>query len=330
MTFQYLSRSLLRSFSQIMLQENKLTGFLFCLGLGISSPIMLFGAVIAVLSSLVIAELFLYSENNVQKGLYGYNAALVGIAVFFFLPANTLSLALVIFGGGLSTAIMHLLTQVGPTKKISFPVFTAPFVITTWLLIMLIEFINFPSSFVNGLEITNLNINSLYISDAANNTGVIYALLRGIAQIMLQDNWLSGALFVFALLLHSYKVASWAVIGSASGLLFAGMFNFNEEWLLMGNYGFNGSLLAIALHANFEKNQRSIFNTRALNTILFIGMMCFGLILTVLLTSAFEQARLPALTAPFILSTWFILALHQSLNRAYQNKQQKVKLSRCN
>ena len=106
--------SFLRSFGQIMLQKSAVTGFMFMIGIGLSSPMMLIGAVVATLSGLATAKLYQYDTDSIHNGLCGFNAALVGIAVFFFLTPSVLSLGLLILGGALSTVIMNFMVVFRP------------------------------------------------------------------------------------------------------------------------------------------------------------------------------------------------------------------------
>ncbi|WNC68293.1 urea transporter [Thalassotalea nanhaiensis] len=269
----HFSNSFFCSFSQIMLQGNAVTGFLFCIGIGLNSPQMLLGGIIATLAGLATATMNRYDSASIQNGVYSYNASLVGIAVLFFFPASLFSLSLAIFAGAFATVITHLMLIRIP----GISVLTAPFIISTWLILLVFDNSQLANS---GADV------------AANITGDFYSLMRGISQVMFQDYWLSGGVFIFGLLFHSFKATAWAVIGSALGILTARVLGFSEELLLMGMYGFNACLVAISLAERYNKHYSPIV---------------LGIILSVLLSRVFEQITLPALTAPFVLSSWIIL-----------------------
>jgi len=268
------------NFSQVMLQKNALTGLLFILGIGLNSPEMLLGSILAILSALVIAKLCKYNLSAVQSGLYGFNAALVGIAVFYFLPVSFTSLAFVVCGGAFSSLLMHLMM----TRLASIPTLTTPFILITWLLLAVIDYV--------GLN----TIEPSYIHIPNQITAVDYfiATLRGIAQVMLQDSWLCGAIFLCALTVNSIKAAAWGGTGAAVGMLIAIAFTFPQEMMLLGVYGFNSCLIAIALAAKFSKKY---------------WLIMLGILVSVLLTRAFEQVSLPALTGPFVITTWLMVFL---------------------
>jgi urea transporter len=282
--------SFLCSFSQIMLQKSAVIGLLLVVGIGVNSPLMLLGAVIAVLSSLMVAQLLQYDADDINTGLYGYNAALTGMAVFFFLPANLVSFILVILTGVISTVTTRFMLSFTLDKLPNFPVFTVPFIILTWLLLLFINVI--------GVDIAP-------IIKEGDMAGDFYIVMRGVGQIMFQGYWLSGVIIVVGLFLHAYKVATWAIIGSVAGLVIARTFNFSEDLMHQGLYGFNASLTAIALAERFHKKFWPIF---------------VGIVVAVFLTRAFELLAIPALTTPFVLASWIIIALvsaNPTVEKAY-------------
>jgi len=263
-----------------MLQSSAVTGFLFLVGIGINSFTMLLGCLLAILSSLAIAKLLEYDSDSTQKGLYGFNAALVGIAVFSLLPLSLISLTLVILGGALSALIMHMMML----KMSCVPALTSPFVLTIWIILLLIDF----------LGISIINQGGVVALISASHTDLLYGVLRGVGQVMLQGSWLSGVVFCCALLCSSYKTAIWVVLGSLTGLLAATMFGFSSEKAVLGLYSFNGCLVAIALADRYPKSYWLIF---------------FSLLFTVVLTRGFEEVGIPAFTAPFVITTWLSISL---------------------
>ncbi len=287
-------------FSQIMLQRSMLTGGFFVIGLGINSPIMLAGACIAIISALITAKLLRYDSNSINTGLYGFNAALVGIAVFFFLPSNLLSLIVVILAGALSAIIMHLMLYLISASTLHlnlslkghsfkyFPIFTAPFIISIWLLLFLIS----------TLGIDTISANNFSPEIFEQSFSDFYAVMQGIAQVMFQDYWLSGVFFAFGLLLHSYSAAIFAVLGSLAGVTIARTLNFSEDLVFQGLYSFNACLTAIAIAQRYSK--------QGVKKMLVVSV---GVVISVLLTKAFEYITLPALTAPFVLASWLVIAL---------------------
>lgn len=293
--FEHFYKSFFRSYGQVMLQGNAITGLLFLLGIALSSPTMLLGSILAIISAFTMARLCQYDVNAVQQGLYGFNAALVGIAVFYFLPISFISLFTVIVGGAFSTALMHFMM----TRMSSTPAFTTPFILSTWLILL----------FINYTELSTVVSSSLVGNDfeGVNIATVVHyfqASMRGVGQVMLQEYWLSGVIFIWALFVSSRRAAVWAFIGSTAGMLIAIVFNFPQEKIMMGLYGFNSCLVAIALVGCYPNKQ---------------WLIMIAIVLAVLLTRGFELVNIPALTAPFVITTLLVMALVK-IQTSYVNK----------
>jgi urea transporter len=261
-----------------MLQRNAMTGLLFIVAIGVNSPIMLLGGTMAVLSAMVIAYQFQYDAYSVNSGLYGFNAALSGIAVFFLLPLNVLSITLVIVTGVLSTIIMHFMLIKLPKIR----AFTAPFIISTGCIILLV--------YILGIEKPPSHIN-----DSVN--GLFYTVMRGIGQITFQDNWLSGLILLVGLFVQSYKVVMWALVGSCLGLITARMFYLPDELMYQGLYGYNASLTAIALASIYSKQIWPVF---------------LGVFISIILTYACHYLAITVLTMPFVLASWLVIFLFKA------------------
>ena len=293
--FKHFYKSFLRSYGQVMLQGNAITGLLFLLGIALNSPTMLLGSTLAIISACAVARLCRYDVNAVRQGLYGFNAALVGVAVFHFLPVSFISLFVVIVGGTFSTAVMHFMMS----RMTSIPAFTTPFILSTWLILL---FINYAE--LNSVVSSTLDMGDDVGMNAATVASYFQASMRGVGQVMLQEYWLSGVFFLCALFVNSRKSAAWAFIGSAAGMLIAIGFSFPQEKVMMGLYGFNSCLVAIALVGRYPNKQWLIF---------------FAIVFAVLLTRGFELANIPALTAPFVITTLLVIALVK-IQTSYVNK----------
>jgi len=265
----------LRGVAQVMHQKNAITGLLFILGIGLNSQVMLVGGMLGALIGIITAKLLRFDEPSISSGLYGFNGTLVGIAIFFFhIPTITSSLLLII-GAALSSIIMRF-TLIRISRL---PPLTAPFVISAWVTL--------------GLA-SVLGVNSSISPEHALLERDLFAVFRGVGQVMFQGYWVTGALFLLGLFVHSPNAASWAFIGSCVSLLFARTFGFPEDLISLGIYGFNASLVGIALSSRYGKE---------------VVPILLGILLSVLFTKAFELTIVPALTAPFVLAFWVVIGL---------------------
>src|SRR5690554_2846821 len=121
---------ILKGLGQIMLQENPITGFLFLIGIFYGSFLMGVAALLATVCGTATALLLKYDKSEIDKGLYGFSAPLVGVALLLFLKPEFLCWLLIIIGSSFATIIQHFFIK----RKI--PVFTLPFVLVTWVIIL--------------------------------------------------------------------------------------------------------------------------------------------------------------------------------------------------
>jgi len=275
MPYQPALSSFFHSFSQIFLQRNALTGLMICIGIGLNSLELLFGGVVATIASLLCAKWFRCEEHLVSSGIYGYNAALVGVATFYFFNSGPLTIGIAILGGIFSAWLLNSMR----VKLPRVPPLTASFVVTTWLILFIADLLGYaaPGPRPNPAPL-----------------GDFYAIVIGVGQVVFQGYWLTGLVFVFALGLSSFTVAFWAVAGSALGFATARALAFPEETILSGVYGFNACLAAIVLGKRYGRT---------------LWPILIGIVLSTALTRVFELASLPALTAPFVAASWITISL---------------------
>ena len=261
----------LNGYSQVMLQNNRFTGFLFLLGILINSWTMALGSLLGVVIASFSARMLKYSEQNIKDGIYGFNGVLVGVASVFYLGFNYVSLCAIIPFAFLSSLLTHYFL------KFNIPPLTAPFVICTWALLT-IDF--------------TFDAGSLPISQ----TTSLYALGRGIGQVMFQANALSGTIFLLGLAISSWLIAFFGLLGSLVGLLIAAVLFLPEISIDAGLYGYNAVLCGIVFAG---KTKRSF------------GLSIFAMILSVIITYLMMNLSFVVLTAPFILSTWSVMLINR-------------------
>lgn len=106
--------NVLKGVGQIMLQENRWTGLLFLVGLFLGSWQCGVAAILATAAGTFIAMKLNYDKSQINAGLYGFSAALVGVALAFIFQATILIWALIILGGALAGIIQHFFIQKNP------------------------------------------------------------------------------------------------------------------------------------------------------------------------------------------------------------------------
>lgn len=79
----------------------------------------------------------------------------------------------------------------------------------------------------------------------------IQAILRGIGQVMFQNNSYSGALFLVGISYNSWLLGLAALLGTVISTAFAQFLRYSKEDIQNGLYGFNGTLTGIAIFSFF-------------------------------------------------------------------------------
>ena len=128
--------------------------------------------------------------------------------------------------------------------------------------------------------------------------------LRGIGQVMFQDNPLSGALFFSAIVWGSIaagvpQVAICGAIAVVVATLTARVLRVDEAALRAGLYGFNGVLVGLAL-ATFIAPGPLLWTYVALGAAVSVVTMSAT-------ANALKALGMPTLTFPFVLVTWLLL-----------------------
>lgn len=130
---------LFRGIGQVMFQNNAWSGVLMLAGIACNSLYMAGLALLGTVVSTSTARIAGYSCEDIRNGLYGFNGTLVGIAVGVFMNISVWAFMLLIIGAALSTWVMRLFQ-----RQRFVPGYTAPFILVTWLLLLL-ERTVFPS-----------------------------------------------------------------------------------------------------------------------------------------------------------------------------------------
>lgn len=129
----------------------------------------------------------------------------------------------------------------------------------------------------------------------------IDSVLRGIGQVMLQNNSYTGLIFLIGIFYNSILLGFAALLGSIVSTLSAILLGVNSTSIRAGLFGFNGVLVAIALLYFLEPTWITwgyVVLATASSTVIMAA--------TLNITKVWN---LPTLTAPFVLTTLlFILA----------------------
>ena len=126
----------------------------------------------------------------------------------------------------------------------------------------------------------------------------IKVLLLGVSQVFLLQSALSGALILAGLFCNSWQLALLSLLGCLVSRSVASLWRDTKSEIADGLYGFNGTLVGIAIGVYWEISWLSIL------------LLVVGAALSTWLARAFRRhAQLPGLTAPFIIAVWVLLLL---------------------
>lgn len=124
----------------------------------------------------------------------------------------------------------------------------------------------------------------------------IQTILRGIGQVMFQNNIYSGALFLGGIFYNSWLLGLAALFGTIISTSSAQILGYPKEDIQNGLYGFNGALTGIAIPFFFELNLITILA-------LIVGTVLSTLVMYLL------KKIIPPFTAPFVMVTWVVIYL---------------------
>ncbi|NRF42018.1 urea transporter [Pedobacter foliorum] len=267
--------TLLKGVGQIMLQENALTGLLFLLGIFYGSILMGLGAVLAVLAGTLTAKVLGYDKKETEQGLYGFSAALVGVALTLFFKPVIITWVAIIIGSALATIIQHWCI----VKKI--PVFTLPFVLVTWALIYIFH------------HIYPIAAPELLTAETHITNDFTFAL-RGFGEVIFQGSAISGIIFFIAVFINSPISALYGIAGAILAATLSALFSAPTEAIEMGLFSYNAVLCAIVFAGDKPKDG---------------AWAAVAVILSVFIAFLMNKFNFIQLTFPFVAATCITLAV---------------------
>lgn len=127
---------------------------------------------------------------------------------------------------------------------------------------------------------------------------LISTALKGISQVILIDNVISGLIILIAITIGDYRLGIVALVSAIIGTLIAYAGGADKDALNQGLFGYNSVLTGLALALFLTDNFRWI--------IALIGA-AFVTIFTAAMMHFFKGLEMPVLTFPYILLTWLLL-----------------------
>lgn len=123
--------------------------------------------------------------------------------------------------------------------------------------------------------------------------GFMDSVLRGVGQVMFQDNPWTGLLFLIGIFFNQWVWGLFALLGTACATAAARLWGAPEHDIRHGLYGFNGTLTALALGLYLRPGA-------AVLAYILLG----SVVSSVFMAAIARASGGRALTAPFVLTTW--------------------------
>lgn len=304
-----LLQSTLRGAAQVMFQESALCGALLLVGIfwgafATASMSIFYGALVGLVLSTLTGMVIGRAKSDGRYGLWGFNGVLVGCALPTLLGDTPAMWFALIFSAMLTVPLRDAINNLLRRAKINS--LTFPFVLITWIILLAAHAMN---AFSHGAA-AHISHAEPFLSNTFLSLVVVW--LRGISQVFLIDSWITGGIFLLALLIANRWAALWAGIGSAVSMILAALLDTSALDISHGLYSFSGVLTAIALG--------SAFYTPSWRSALWA--LCgtiFTLFVQVAMDTLLSAWSLPTLTAPFCIATWLLLLPHLKLDSKESN-----------
>ncbi|NWG25413.1 MAG: urea transporter [Pseudorhodoplanes sp.] len=299
----------LRGIAQVMLQNNPLTGALFLAAIVWASFAadawrLAFAAILAVVVATLTAQWLRFDSTEIESGLHGYNATLVGLTLATFLAPGALLWCYVVFGAVITVIVTRGTFNV--LKPRGLPALTAPFVLIAWLMLL-------ASYGFAGLSGTSLPSGAVvgayqaYHTEPLDILGFAQGVFKSISQVFLKSDGIAALLLIAGLLVSSPAATAFAVGGAILSVATTHLLGAESDLITGGLLGFSPVLTAITLGTVSYRPSFRVAAYAALAT-------AFTVVVQAAMNVAFTPFAIPALTAPFVLVSWLFLLPRLSLD----------------
>jgi len=142
-----------------------------------------------------------------------------------------------------------------------------------------------------------------HVSGSNQLLGFLDELLRGFGQVMFQNSPITGLFFLAGFFVGGWEFGVYALFGTAVSTLTARWLGVPQSLIKVGLYGYNGTLVGIGLAFYLENNVWLAVYVLVASAIVTVVTAAIG--------NVVGTWQLPALTAPFVVTTWiFALGLY--------------------
>jgi len=312
--FAHFLKAVINSYAIVFFSQSRLLGGLLLL---VSFFNVTAGAsgLFGVLLSIVYTTYTGYQRQDIEKGLFSFNALLLGIGFGTFYHVNT-AFFIWLFVACL-LCIFITINLWAWFSKHNLPFLSLPFIITFWLLLSAANSIfqmglqQNSSAILNELnDAQNMHTPGIFgLAATLHFPGYINLFFKSLSAVFFQNSAIAGLLISIGILLWSRIAFSVLVLSFAAVLLFNGFINIYPEGLSHYHLGSNFMLTAMAIGSFFL-----IASWRS-----YVWSIV-AVLFTFLLINAFTRLiglyDLPVLPLPFCAITIGLLTLFKTQQRA--------------
>ena len=303
-----LIKTTLVGIGQIFLQDNGWSGLLITIGMFFSHWTLGVTCFLGSLIGTLTAKVLKAKNEDIEFGLYGFNASLAYMCVMFTFATNDahatlngtnpLLWVLGAVAAVVATVIMHVFVTKGWTA------FTFPFVVTCWGLCWAFAKYN-----VLGLEQT-----TPALPDYTATLEAISTPFFGWAEVNFGASFLTGVFIFLGLAISSPSVAMWGTAAATLGALVAHyVLGIDVNVLANGIYSFSPILVACAFVTKSGVSRADFLYIIA------------GVVLAVLIHYGVGSTGLATYTIGFIVATWIMEAVQKAVNKSNPNTESLVR-----
>jgi urea transporter len=272
----HFGRQVLRGFSQCAFQSNEVTGLLFIAAVAVFDWRMTIFYVVSGVVGTLAAKALRGADVLLDLGLFGFNSALMGLALAAFFQASPAAWVCMPILAMVTAAV-----TVAMSKWVPFPFIAAPFIVTFWAI--------WPLATTLGL--TAVDFGAFPQAPVTWVTAVIAAL----GSALFVPSIIAGLLFLAGVLIANWRHAIVAVIGAAIAAALAAQAGAPGAAVNSGFVGFNAVLAALAAYNLIAADLRLV----ALASVLSTWVASY----------VYRGAPVPVLASGFVLSIWLMLFL---------------------
>ncbi|MGN1266487.1 MAG: urea transporter [Dorea sp.] len=269
--------SVISGYAQIAFNDNTFSGILMIIATWIGSPVQCISAVWATLASTLCAYAFGVPKALVRRGLYGFNAALSGLAIpLVIFPGQELSLRMM----AVSTIAAILCTFLTTIFQNFFGKWDVPALSSPYCAAVLI--LTFIGVLTNALDTTCISTDTLLFTTTLHDWTLIqfiHAVFNGASQVLWVEKPICGILYLLALFPVSRIDALLAITAAIVSTIVSVILGLPKDAVMLGLYGFNAVLLMQAWRLRFPLYTRNYLLSLTLAAFTPVVCVIFKIIL---------------------------------------------------